>query len=296
MPGVAVERILCPVDLSEQSQRALQHGLMLARRFHSRLVVLGVLEQVAPLLAGPLETDAGPPEALRRALNGFVEDAGASDVSVTTTVREGAIVASILEEARHLPADLIVMGTHGATGFEHLVLGSVTEKVLRKASCPVLTVPPAAGPAGPAALPFKTILCAIDFSAWSLVGLQFGVSLAEESGGRVLAVHVLDWPFDRVPSSDFTLDALAFRRQLEDQARRELSAAIPADLRARCPVAELVVTGKPYAQILLLAHDEHADAIVMGVHGRSAVNLAFFGSTTNHVVRAAACPVLTIRT
>ena len=76
----------------------------------------------------------------------------------------------ILDRAASLPADLIVMGTHGAGGFQHLVLGSVTEKVLRQAACPVLTVPPRAQ--ATSRLPFSRLLCAVDFSDVSLAALD----------------------------------------------------------------------------------------------------------------------------
>jgi nucleotide-binding universal stress UspA family protein len=85
---------------------------------------------------------------------------------------------------------LIVMGTHGTSGFQHLVLGSVTERVLRKAACPVLTVPPRAH--ATSRIPFSRLLCAIDFSESSLVALQFALSLAEESDARLTMLHVLE--------------------------------------------------------------------------------------------------------
>ena len=301
MARVRIERILCPVDLSEPSRHALQHAVMLARWYGSQITVLQVIWRgVPPVPFGPpaIEPGSGELEALRDALRRFTDRDTTSGAAVTvkTLLRESPVVAGILDEARGLPADLIVMGTHGTSGFEHLILGSATEKVLRKAPCPVLTVPPAVTEAPPANGPFKTIVCALDFSAPSLRGLEFALSLAQESGGRLLALYVLDWPFDRVPTSDLSVETGAFRHQLEDEARRELHAAIPEEARSWCDITELMVTGKPYEQILRLAREHRADAIVLGVHGRNAVDLAFFGSTANHVVRAATCPVLTVRT
>ena len=87
---------------------------------------------------------------------------------------------------------LIVIGTHGAGGFEHLVLGSVTEKVLRRATCPVLTVPPRARTT--AKLPFKRILCPLDFSESSLAALDFAFSLAQQGDAELTILHVFEWP------------------------------------------------------------------------------------------------------
>ena len=106
---------------------------------------------------------------------------------------EGNVAPEIVRLARELPADLIVMGTHGRTGFDRLMLGSVTERILRKAPCPVLTVPrraPDAVPVGPVL--FKRILCAIDYSPSAMKALTYATSLAEQAGAHLTAVHVLE--------------------------------------------------------------------------------------------------------
>ena len=87
-----------------------------------------------------------------------------------------------------------MIGTHGAGGFEHLVLGSAAEKVLRKATCPVLTVPPHAR--ATSKLPFKRILCPVDFSDSSRAALDFAFSLAQEGDAELTILHVFEWPAD----------------------------------------------------------------------------------------------------
>ena len=99
--------------------------------------------------------------------------------------------------SRSPAADLIVMGTHGRGGFQHLVLGSVTERVLRRAVCPVLTVPPRAQ--STSRLTFRRLLCAIDFSESSMAALRFALSLAQESEARLTMLHVLEWPWEEPP-------------------------------------------------------------------------------------------------
>jgi nucleotide-binding universal stress UspA family protein len=187
------------------------------------------------------------------------------------------------------------MGTHGRTGFDKFVLGSVAEKVLQKATCPVLTVPPhnVATPRSPQA--FRTILCAVDFSPASLRALQYALSLAEESGKRLVLLHVFDWPTDRPMIPGLGPEASAERRHNEEAALRELRAAVPAEARLWCNCVELTAIGRPHEEIVRVAGDQQADLIVLGVHSRSGVELALFGSTTNQVVRRATCPVLTIR-
>ncbi|HEY7566116.1 MAG TPA: universal stress protein, partial [Gemmatimonadaceae bacterium] len=205
-----------------------------------------------------------------------------------------------LERAATLPADLIVMGTHGTSGFQHLMLGSVTERVLRRAVCPVLTVPPRAH--ATSRIPFRRLLCAIDFSESSMAAMEFAVSLAEESDARLTLLHVLEWPWEEPPSprlEDLPPEqgaALAeYRRYREKMALMRLEALAPDSMRAsHRPVARLS-NGKPYVQILDVANEEGSDLIVVGVHGRNPFDMMVFGSTTNQVVRRAACPVLTLR-
>jgi nucleotide-binding universal stress UspA family protein len=206
---------------------------------------------------------------------------------------QGDPARSILSEAERLPADLLVMGTHGTSGFKRFILGSVTEKVLRQAIAPVLTVPPSAGTL--ARLPFRRVLCGIDFSACSLSALEYARSLAGESGASLIVVHALEWPWDEPPGPSF--DELpvaeaaalrAYRCRREREASSRLAALSPSGAQCR------IVHGKAYAAMLRVAAEERADLIVLGVGGRSGADRALFGSTTNHVVRQAACPVLTI--
>ncbi|MFI5177059.1 MAG: universal stress protein [Vicinamibacterales bacterium] len=296
---IELTNILCPVDLSDPSRRALAHALMLARWYESSVTVLEVVQSPVPptpfastpvTMLTPADRDQLTEELCR-----FVGAAGTAGVSVATTVAEGHVVQEILQQTRALPADLVVMGTHGRSGFERLLLGSVTERVLRKASCPVLTVPPGSAEAPERPAPFRKILCPLDFSPASLNALRYALSLAEESGGQLVLLHVLDWPLDRPDPSGAGVELHAHRRHLQDEALQELRVAVPDEARTWCTATELVGIGKPYDVILGTARERDADLIVMGVHGRHVMELHVFGSTTDHVIREATCPVMTIR-
>jgi nucleotide-binding universal stress UspA family protein len=293
-------RILCPVDFSDASRAALESALMLARWYDSSVFVPHVVQIVLP--PAPFAPDSPPSitpaqhDDTTRHLAAFVAGCGPDTVPVTTSVRVGSAVTEILRQAEALPADLIVLGTHGRSGFEHLLMGSVTERVLRKAACPVYTVRAGAHqrPETPPA-PFARILCAVDFSPASLNGLEHALSLAQESGGRLTLVHVQDWPFDVRASESLGADAARYQRQLHDRAARELTATVPPDARTWCEIEELVVIGRPHDVILQTARDQRSDLIVIGAHARAGLNLNLLGSTTDRVVREAACPVLTVR-
>jgi nucleotide-binding universal stress UspA family protein len=305
---IAIQRILCPIDFSDGSRRALDYAVAIARWYESAVTALHVFSP-APIAAygpGPVVlqpivlTDADREELLREARR-FVEAEAAPGVTVEVLLREGDATTEVLAQASAMDADLIVLGTHGRSGFERLVLGSVTEKVLRKASAPVLTVPPRrpdAVPPGP--LVFKSVLCPIDFSEASMHALAYALSLAEEADGRLTVIHVVSHEFDNVAdvanlAADEHMTIAEFKAARDRAIRERLHQALPETAAEYARVESLLTHGKPWREILRIAAERQSELIVMGVQGRGAADLMFFGSTTQHVVRAASCPVLTLR-
>jgi nucleotide-binding universal stress UspA family protein len=190
-----------------------------------------------------------------------------------------------------------VIGTHGRSGFQRLFLGSVTEKVIRKATCPTLVVPPRA-PDVPAASPiqFRRILCAVDFSESSLEALAYAINMAEEADAQLTALHVVEFPLVLVGEPAAPVPDLSrLREATAADARRKLHELIPEQARTYCTVDTTIVEGRAYREILRHATEQQSDLIVMGVHGRGTLDLLVFGSTTHHVIRASTCPVLIIR-
>lgn len=302
---MALDRILCPTDLSEASAHGLDQAIAVARRSGARLTVLHVFPPVLPS-TGLEAVDADVSQliapsdlqALRDRVDAACRPAVEAGVVVDTVVVGGHPVPRILAQASGMAADLIVIGTHGAGGFQHLILGSVTEKVLRSAACPVLTVPPrvVAAPVS-----FTHVLCAVDFSACSEQAVSAAALMADMASARVTLAHVLEWPWHEppVPEAPGVPPAQAqalreYRRYLEASAAERLAAVAARAMPGR-DVSTVVRFGKAYVELLDLAREGRADLIVLGVRGRSSLDLGFFGSTANHVVRGAACPVLTIR-
>jgi nucleotide-binding universal stress UspA family protein len=292
---VDVKKILCPTDFSEFSAWALELALRLAKWYESEITVMHVVPRVLmhpeyfPYMQEPVLPSPDVRKQAQEELDRFTEKARKADIPTTARLEEGDSVEEILACASELPADLVVMGTHGRRGFERLVLGSVTVKVMRKGVCPLLTV--SSEPRGLGASKegiFKKILCPVDFSTPSVKALEYALSLAQEADGCLILLHVVESLFEGEGTTDL-------RSNLEREAFEKMKAAIPADATNWCQPEEIVLTGRPYQQILNLAGEREVDLIVMGIHGRSAVDLMLFGSTTNHVIRQAPCPVLTIR-
>jgi nucleotide-binding universal stress UspA family protein len=146
-----IKTILVPTDFSDGSDEAVQYAAMVARTLKARIVLVHAIQ---PYTYGmtetfnlvdhytALKTIAGP--MLDQVRKTLVKQG----VSVETDLLTGPAHSEIIEKARRAKADLIVMGTHGRTGVEHFLLGSVAEKVVRLSACPVLTVPPAKRPKG----------------------------------------------------------------------------------------------------------------------------------------------------
>jgi nucleotide-binding universal stress UspA family protein len=305
---IHIQRILCPTDFSDFSRRALDHAVAIARWYESTITLLHVCTS-APVVAYVPGSQVLPSamltpedqEALLASLKRFAEDEAGASVPVEFAIAEGHTTTEIVAKANAMPADLLVLGTHGRSGFERLVLGSVAEKVLRKAGCPVLTVPRGMADVLPASpVIFKRILCAVDFSDCSMHALRYAMSLAQEADAHLTVIHVLELPPDM--PREIHENVLAGPRSLreyvalaEQDRRARLKDAIPENVRAYCTVDTVLATGRPYREILRVASDEMSDVVVIGIHGHGAADLFFFGSTAQHVVRQASCPVLTLR-
>jgi nucleotide-binding universal stress UspA family protein len=188
---------------------------------------------------------------------------------------------------------MICLGTHGREGVERLVLGSVAEKVLRKAKCPVITVSEPGDERAPKEAVFRNILCAVDFSTLGLKAVEYCISLAQESGGRLVLLNVVEW-FPDEPGWIGSPNVKDYQTQMEEQVRARLQEIVPAEVREWCEVDVEVRSGKAYREILAAARERKADLIALGVRGRKPLDIMLFGSTTQHVVRHAECPVLTI--
>jgi nucleotide-binding universal stress UspA family protein len=287
-------RILCAIDFSDLSLRALEHAAALAQWSAAHL---GVVHIVAPpdfRLVGtaPLTADerARRLEEMRR----FVEPATGA-LPPALALREGEAAAGIAAECLAWSADLLVVGTHGRRGLAHWELGSVAEAAIRRAPCPVLTVPrdaPAPDRSTPA--PFQRILCAVDLGPSSGTTLEYALSLALQARARVGVVYAME----EIPADGRRMELRlgvpwfgAYRETVEKQAQERLRELLPDEVRVACSVEEILVAGKAPLQVTRVLRERRADLLVMGAGGASMLP---FGSTVAKVLRHAACPILTV--
>jgi len=294
---IEFKRILCPVDFSESSTRALAHAAALTRWYQADLTLLHVAPtfdavQVRGDLGVPVEfvTPVTREEVLSE-MSRLLERTGASpDAHLIAQVGDAS--TTIVRQALTTRTDLIVIGTHGRRGFKRLLLGSVAETVLHEAPCPVLTVSPHTEAASSDVVTFKRILCPIDFSPSALQALGFALDLARQAGGLVTLLHVVEWLAEDEPTH---FNVPEFRGHMVNEAKQRLRSLVAEESRAWCEIDDLIVSGRAHREILRAAEARSADLIVMGAQGIGGVGLALFGSTTQQVVRGATCPVLTVR-
>jgi nucleotide-binding universal stress UspA family protein len=267
--------ILCPVDFGELSAHALRHANLLAGCGDAKVIAIYTnwFEAPAYFTAGRVEElQRQYREAFveaERSLKGFVDSTlGEKAGNVETRVVEALPADGIRELAASTGADLIVMGTHGRSGFNRWMLGSVTERILRESPVPLLTV--RAAPRGPV----RRILSPIDGTEASRNAFRLAAGLGACFNAEITAVYVHEGGAARsVP---------------------DLCNWIPAEARQRCNISELVRHGDPAEEIVALASEEAFDLLVIGAPHRRFFEGLVLGTTTLRAVRHAPCPVLTV--
>ena len=292
---IRIAHVLCPVDFSEFSSRALHHAGALAYKYGARLTALHVVPNrpATDLPLSPLTHDE------RRQLTDQVREFAVGlppDVAIDIRICEAPVVSrEILNQAKGISADLLVIGSHGRSGFERVLLGSVTEKVMRCAPCPTMVVPRRAENViaeGP--VRFRSILCCVDFSPASTHALQYARSIVDADSAQIMLLHVIEVPPElRANPLVEGFDVEQVRAAAEADCLRRLQQLAP-EVQPCCTVKTLVREGAAYREILRAAHERSADLIVMGVQGRGAMDLLAFGSNTARVSRAATQPVLIV--
>jgi nucleotide-binding universal stress UspA family protein len=284
-----IKTILYPTDFSTRSEAAFFVACSLAGALKARLLILHVYPR--PVCHGEVTARQQP--------NGFHEllwqdlakiQSPDPSVDIEHRLEEGDASTEIVRMAQEVPCDLIVMGTHGRTGLPRLLMGSVAEKVLRTAPCPVLTAKTVETSAtGSGFMKIQTILFPTDFSESSQHALDLAFSLARDLKARLRVLHVATPP-PFVSYGEFEKamkESSGYRRELEQQLRQCQKPVCNAEFH--------LIQGEPAAEILNFAKEARCDMIVMGTHGRTGLGRLFLGSVAEKVLREASCPVLTLK-
>ncbi|ACV13178.1 UspA domain protein [Halorhabdus utahensis DSM 12940] len=275
-----VDRLLFPTDGSAGAMSTLEHALDLAADHDASVHVLTVQDEKT---AADSEKPAGT-ELVELAAD-RVRERGLDPV---TAIRSGRPYQRILEYADVEDVDLIVMPTHGRTGLERLLLGSVTARVIRLADVPVLT----ACPDSELRYPYRRVLVPTDGSRSANAALDVAVELASVAKVPLTALSVIE------PSrQDANVRSSVSRDRMDELAHDAVETA--GDVAREASISDVsttVVRGSSvHAEIDSYVAANPIDLIVVGTHGRTGIDRYLFGGVTEKLVRTADVPVLTVR-
>lgn len=301
MKKLNIQNILVPIDFSELSIRALSTAQHLARHSGATIHLIHVHEYHYPV--GFMSPGAPVPMSMvtfrdetRRAVEEKLRNLAIKN-SISPAhcyiTEETPIFNEICNAAKTIHCDLIVMPTHGHTGFKRFALGSTAERVVQHAPCPVFVVKPR-GAARNKSGRIDNILVPVDFSACSLEGLNYAIQFADKVAGRIFVFNSIYLGYA------FTADGFAMydMTSLVDRALKNAENDMKRFLRhARFGAVKFetaVRTGNPASDICAMADQKRADLIVTSTHGRTGFDHVMMGSTAEQVVRRAPCSVLVI--
>jgi nucleotide-binding universal stress UspA family protein len=279
-----LRNILLATDFSECSRRALGYALGIAARYGAQLHLLHCIDPAPYNLATPDAVQTACEAAWRdmRRLESDLRNSGlAKDVEVKFRVEAAGLPALLPEIVRELDLGLIVVGTHGRTGWRKMVLGSVAEIVVDHASCPVLTVGPSTDRHRLEQFGPESILFASDPSARSRLAESYAFSLAKKYNSRLTVADVLKDHAGRVLARVSRLEWS--ESGLRDATVEKESTQLSNEIGTKSDL------------ILRVADDAAADLIVLTVPAAHRFTNRFLSTNSYQVVCGAPCPVLTVR-
>ncbi len=284
-----IKHILCPVDLSQESEITLKTAFTIASSFHAKLSVC---------FCGAGSSNGADGEVRRKIdemiinISGFLENGETEKPKIecgSCEAENDTVVRSILAEVGSRAADLIVLSAHYQQ-WKHALPRAIAENVCRAASCPVMIVHPE-GSDGEMPL-IRKILVAQDFSDDSELALQYAAAFARKNNAELHLLHVITEPFDREKAAIWS----AFSGEsLYHNSYERLHKSLPAENGNSFKVSISVLWGKPYREILSYVREHQTDLIVMGAHGADFGQASLFGSNADRVLRQAKCSVLIAR-
>ena len=282
--------LLFPTDGSDGATAALDHTLDIAAAHDATVHLLNVADTARDSVTriGGEVIDALEAEG-ERIVDEASERASERGVSTETDVLQGEPYSTIVDYADDRGVDLVVMPTHGRKGLERFLLGSVTERVVRRANVPVLTVRPDSA----VGYPYESVLVPTDGSDCADTALGVGSDTAVAADATLHVLSVVD-------TASLGVDV---RAQLQIDALEDMAADIVADAEATATDrgVERVTGTVEFAASIRAAIveyvDEHdIDLLVLGTHGRTGLDRYLLGSVTEQLIRTAPVPVLTVRT
>jgi nucleotide-binding universal stress UspA family protein len=302
-----IQNIIVPIDFSQMSVEAIQIARQLARRFGASIHLAHVHQfdyagafvapapPIVPFSLWPLwpYEQNGEQTALKE-LKKVASECGVS--SANYDVLSGAPpFDEICRLAQTIPADLIVMPTHGRTGLRHVLLGSTAERVVQHSSCPVLITRGNLLQANNGSrFRIKTILVPVDFSNCSREGLRYAIAFAKEFGARIILLHATYLGY--IYSADGTglYDIPGLQKAARKMAERKMRELIQSVKFGAVKFETAFTEASPVIDVCAFAKGHDVDLIITSTHGLTGFRHILIGSIAEQVVRRAPCSVLVV--
>jgi nucleotide-binding universal stress UspA family protein len=296
---VQFKKILCATDFSDFSNHTISYGVALAKEFEAKLFVSHVIDLSSVAIYGEFQLDPVGQQ------NRIMEDAdaqlkeltGDQPISWEPLITVGKPADEISRVVEEKDIDLVITATRGRSGLKRIILGSVTERLMRTLTCPLLVVNSPehkfVSTADPV-IQIEKILVGCDFSPDSGQALKHALSLAQEFQAELHLVHVIEPPAQPGLHKEDKPVLEEMQQNYQDLLIRKLKEMVPAEARYWCTPQTGLLEGQPYEEIVTYAESKDIDMIVLGVRGHGLVKTLFLGSTTDRVVRRSPCPVLSV--
>ena len=296
-----LKNILFPTDFSRCADQALAHAVYLAEKYGATLHLLHVVTLFEDQPGVLSEEFAESEELVRKLedeaeieLNNVANAHGNDDMEIVVKQKRAISAApAILEYSSKNGIDLIVMGTHGRRGIEHLLLGSAAEEVVRLADCPVFTIRESEE-IKPIKL-FEKILVPIDFSEHSKKALAYAKEIADSYDANLQLLHVIEDTIHPAYSLSGKSSIFDLMPGIEEDCRRRIEKLIQETGVSKENTEIIVKGGQAAHDIIKFAKENSSDLVVIATHGLTGIEHLLLGSVTEKVVRMAPCPVFTVK-
>ena len=304
MKALNIQNIIVPIDFSKMSVQAIQIAKQLARRFGASIHLAHVRQfNYAADFAAPVPPmvpfsfmpyEQNEEQTAVKELKKVANECGVS--SATCDVLGGAPpFDEICRLAQTVPADLVVMPTHGRTGLKHVFLGSTAERIVQHSSCPVLVTRGKALEGNSSSrFRIKTILVPVDFSRCSSEGLRYAIGFANEFGAKIILLHATYLGYVYSSEGTAVYDIPGLQKAARDTAERKMREFVRSVKFGAVKFETAFTEGSPVIDICAFAKDHNVDLIITATHGFTGFTHVLIGSIAEQVARHASCSVLVV--
>ncbi len=297
MKFFANKRILVATDFSEFSKAAFDICLGTSRCMKTELYILHTIEKFPHdyrhLLSSNIHDDMKQKlekEAVDKIM-AMIPDELLNSEGIVPIVRFGKPFLEIINVAKEKNVDLLAIGTHGRGGMDRLILGSVAERIVRKADCPVMVI------RSRKYIGFKRIGVPIDFSDCSRIALEYAVATARAHKSKLTILHVYEDAYIEpyINAANSENEANKIIREIELVNENKYDEFLKTVDLSEVEYEKLLIKGIPETDIVETAMEQQANLVLMGTHGRTGIKHILIGSTAEEVVRTVHCDTIIVK-